>query len=48
MPPTGEPRVDAALDRLGELDQAPLSRHVEVYEAVHTLLHDALSGLDEE
>jgi hypothetical protein len=46
MDQTGEPRVDAALDRLRALDGEPLAGHVAVYEDVHRLLQDALSDLD--
>jgi hypothetical protein len=39
--------VARALDRLGELDDRPVVEHVEVYDAVHRLLQDALASLDE-
>ena len=39
--------VDAALARLGELDDRPVSEHVAVYDEVHRLLQDALAALDE-
>ncbi len=45
---TGEPRVDRALARLREVEQAPLAGHVAVYDEVHGLLHDALADLDGE
>ncbi len=44
--PTGEPRVDAALARLAELDEQPTVAHVEIYDAVHRGLQDALADLD--
>lgn len=43
---TGDPRVDAALARLAELDELPTVAHVEVYDAVHRGLQDALADLD--
>ena len=42
---TGEPRVDAALGRLGELDELPVSEHPGVYERVHEQLVDVLGEL---
>ena len=41
------PAVSAALGRLAELDDRPVSEHVEVFDAVHRLLQDALATLDE-
>lgn len=41
--PTGDPRVDAALARLGELDQLPVSEHPAVFADVHQRLEDVLS-----
>lgn len=41
------PAVAAALERLDSLDGAPVSEHVEVFDAVHRLLQDALATLDE-
>lgn len=46
MDHTGEPRVDAALERLGALGGEPPAGHVAVYEDVHRLLQDALADLD--
>jgi hypothetical protein len=43
---TGDPRVDAAVARLAELDERPTAEHVEVYDDVHRRLQDALSRLD--
>jgi hypothetical protein len=42
---TGEPRVDAALGRLSELDELPVSEHPGVYERVHEQLVDVLGEL---
>jgi hypothetical protein len=46
--PTGDERVDAALDRLGGLAAAPVTAHVEVFEEVHRRLQDVLASVDEE
>ncbi|MFC4049446.1 hypothetical protein ACFOY4_07120 [Actinomadura syzygii] len=46
--PTGEPRVDAALARLGELGGRPVSAHVEVFEDVHQRLQEILAAAGEE
>ena len=42
---TGEPRVDAALDGLAELDELPVSEHPGVYERIHEQLVDVLGEL---
>jgi hypothetical protein len=39
--------VDEALSRLQGLDDAPVGEHVEVFDAVHRSLQDALATLDE-
>jgi propanediol dehydratase small subunit len=44
--PTGVQTVDAAVERLAELDALPTSEHVAVYDAVHRQLQDALADLD--
>jgi hypothetical protein len=44
--PTGDPMVDAALERLNELDDLDASEHVAVFEAVHRQLHQRLSDLN--
>ncbi|XRQ15740.1 hypothetical protein ACN3XK_34140 [Actinomadura welshii] len=44
--PTGDPRVDAALARLGELGARPVPEHVEVYEDVHQRLQDLLASAE--
>jgi len=43
---TGNPRVDAALARLGELDALPTVEQVPVLEDIHRRLQDALAELD--
>ena len=43
---TGVPAVDAALERLAELEQLPTADHVEVFDGVHRRLQDALADLD--
>jgi hypothetical protein len=43
----GESPVDAALGLLDGLDELPVSEHVEVFDAVHRSLQDALATLDE-
>lgn len=40
--PTGDARVDAALERLAELDDVPLAEHVEVFTDIHGRLTGAL------
>lgn len=42
---TGEPRVDEALRRLGELGDLPVSEHPPVFERVHASLVDVLGEL---
>jgi hypothetical protein len=42
---TGEPRVDAALRQLGELDERPVSEHPQVFERVHGQLVEVLGEL---
>jgi hypothetical protein len=43
----GDPRVDAAMQRLDALDELPVSEHVEQYDALHRTLQDALATIDE-
>jgi hypothetical protein len=45
-PATGEPRVDAALARLDELEGLPVTEHRAVFEGVHRRLRDVLGELD--
>jgi len=40
--PTGDARVDAALERLVELDEVPVTDHVEIFADVHSRLTAAL------
>ena len=46
LPATGEPRVDAALARLGELAGRPVTEHRAIFEDVHRRLRDVLGELD--
>lgn len=46
-PPPNARAVPQALGLLAELDARPVHKHVEVYDAVHRLLQDALRGVDE-
>ncbi len=43
---TGDQRVDLAMERLGGLDELPLAAQVTVFDDVHRLLQDALTGTD--
>ena len=45
-PVTGEPRVDAALARLEELPDLPVTEHRAVFEHVHRSLSEVLGELD--
>ena len=45
VPVTGEPRVDAALARLDELDGLPVTEHTRVFDDVHRRLEDVLGEL---
>jgi hypothetical protein len=44
---TGHDRVDAVVRSLDSLEGRPAEEHVQVYEAAHRDLRDALSGSDE-
>lgn len=44
--PTGDPEVDAHVERLADADHLTTDGHVEVYEDVHRGLRDALTALD--
>jgi hypothetical protein len=46
VPPTGEPRVDAALRLLDRLPGLPVSEHPDLFEQVHAQLSDVLGELD--
>jgi hypothetical protein len=43
---TGDPRVDAALARLGDLAGLPVTEHPRVFDDVHRRLEDVLDELD--
>ncbi len=45
-PPTGDPRVDAALIRLADVAHSPVDEHVSIYDDVHRRLQHALTDLD--
>ncbi len=44
--PTGNPEVDALLDRLADTGHLATEGHVEVYEDVHRGLRETLTALD--
>lgn len=44
---TGNPEVDALVQRLADADELPTEDHVEVYEDVHGGLRDVLAALDQ-
>lgn len=44
--PTGQPEVDAHVERLADADHLTTDGHLEVYEDVHRGLRDALTALD--
>jgi hypothetical protein len=46
QPRTGDERVDAAMERLAGLGDLPLAAQVTVFDDVHRLLQDALTGAD--
>lgn len=46
--PAGVPAADAALERLKDVDHAPLEEHVEIFDDVQRRLHDGLAELDDE
>lgn len=43
---TGDPGVDALMERLTDADALPTGSHAEVYEDVHRGLRDTLTQLD--
>jgi hypothetical protein len=43
---TGDPQVDAALDKLADLADRPLNEHPAVFEQIHGALAGALGTLD--
>lgn len=44
--PTGEPRVDSALDLLGGLDPDDVGQHAQVFNEIHQQLRGTLTDLD--
>ena len=44
--PTGEPRVDAALDGLTTLDPEDVHQHAAVFDDIHQQLRSTLTDLD--
>ena len=44
--PTGEPRVDAALDLLATLDPDDVHQHAAVFDDIHQQLRSTLTDLD--
>ncbi|MGW0735813.1 hypothetical protein [Streptomyces sp. NPDC002851] len=44
--PTGNAEVDAALERLGDVDHLATDGHLEVYEDVHDGMRSTLTALD--
>jgi hypothetical protein len=45
---TGVTAADAALERLRDVESAPLEEHVEIFDDVQRRLHDGLAELDDE
>lgn len=45
---TGNARVDAALERLGDLETAPVEAHARIYESVHEELRRSLADAGNE
>jgi hypothetical protein len=48
MEPTGVTAADAALERLRDVNTAPLDEHVEIFDDVQQRLHEGLAELDDE
>jgi hypothetical protein len=46
--PTGVTAADSALERLRDVETAPLDEHVEIFDDVQRRLHDGLAELDDE
>lgn len=46
--PTGVTAADAALERLHDVETAPLESHVEIFDEVQQRLHEGLAALDDE
>jgi hypothetical protein len=45
---TGVTAADAALERLRDIETAPLDEHVEIFDDVQRRLHEGLAELDDE
>ena len=45
--PTGDARVDAALERMQDVENLPIDEQVQVFDEVHRRLQDALSDLQQ-
>jgi hypothetical protein len=45
---TGVRAADAALERLRDVETAPLEEHVEIFDDVQRRLHEGLAELDDE
>jgi hypothetical protein len=45
---TGVAAADSALERLRDVETAPLEDHVEIFDDVQQRLHDGLAELDDE
>ena len=41
---TDHPSLDAALAPLARLEEVPIERHAELFDAVHTAMRQALTG----
>jgi hypothetical protein len=45
--PTGDARVDAAMERMQDVENLPVEEQVQVFDEVHRRLQDALSDLQQ-
>jgi hypothetical protein len=45
---TGVTAADSALERLRDVESAPLDEHVEIFDDVQRRLHEGLAELDDE
>jgi hypothetical protein len=48
LEPTGVAAADSALERLRDVETAPLEEHVEIFDDVQQRLHDGLAELEAE
>jgi hypothetical protein len=48
LEPTGVAAADAALERLRDVESAPMEEHVEIFDDVQRRLHEGLAELDDE